>query len=404
MWNNLTRSLRNQNYRRYFFGQLISLHGTQMANVAQSWLVYSLTKSSFMLGLVNFTMLLPVLLFGLFGGVLADRVSRRHLMMGSQGFAMVMAFLLAFLAFSGQIEVWHILLIVFFLGMAQAVDMPVRQSLLADLVPKSELSNAVGLNSGAFNAARFVGPAAAGILLLSWEEGFLFALNGVSYLVLLFVLLNMRLPALSNDNAGKIRGAGRLDSLKEGISYAWDHKQIRPVLIHVGMVSMMGTAFIVLMPVFADIRFGGGPEMLGILLSSAGIGSIIGALNLARRTEMGALSPIIARGGILGAVALALFAQSETLLLAMPLLAIAGFSVTTVVATTNAHIQVLIDDHLRGRIMSLFSVIFVGMAPIGSLSSGILAELIGVQLTVTMFALVGGAGSILFALHLSSSK
>ncbi len=399
MWNNLTRSLRNRNYRRYFVGQLISLHGTQMANVAQSWLVYSLTQSSFMLGLVNFTLLLPVLLFGLFGGVLADHVSRRHLMMGSQGFAMVLAFLLATLALTEQIEVWHILLIVFFLGMAQAVDMPVRQSLLADLVPKSELSNAVGLNSGAFNAARFLGPAIAGFLLLSWEEGHLFLLNGVSYLVLLFVLVTMRLPTLS-DGGTRVRGAGHLNALREGVAHAWGHPEIRPALIHVGMVSMMGTAFIVLMPLFADRQFGGGPEMLGILLSSAGMGSIVGALNLARRGESDTLPPVIARAGLVGAGVLALFAQSSTLLLAIPALVVAGFSVTTVVATTNAHIQILIEDHLRGRVMSLFSVIFVGMAPIGSLTAGTLAEWIGFQLTVTLFALFGGLGSILFALKL----
>ncbi|MBL6969458.1 MAG: MFS transporter [Gammaproteobacteria bacterium] len=402
MWNDLTRSLRNPNYRRYFAGQLISLHGTQMANVAQSWLVYSLTQSSFMLGLVNFTLLLPVLLFGLFGGVLADHVSRRHLMIGSQGFAMVMAFLLAYLAISGQVEVWHILVIVFFLGMAQAIDMPVRQSFLAELVSKDELSNAVGLNSGAFNMARFVGPAVAGVLLLSWSEGYLFALNGISYFVLLFVLLTMRLPATST---GKIRGAGNLDALKEGVSYAWNHVGIRAALVHVGAVSMMGTAFIVLMPVFADRQFGGGPEMLGLLLSSAGIGSVIGALNLARRTGDTSLSPVIARSGVVAAIALILFAQSgnifqalllgpQLLWLATPLLIVAGFSVTTVIATTNAQIQVAVEDHLRGRVMSLFSVIFVGMAPIGSLAAGVLAEVVGIQMAVTMFAILGGGGSL----------
>ena len=408
MWNNLTRSLRNPNYRRYFFGQLISLHGTQIAMVAQSWLVYSLTKSSLMLGLVSFTMLFPILLFGLFGGVLADRISRRRLMIGSQGVAMLLAFLLASLALSGQIEVWHIFLIVFFLGLAQAIDMPVRQSILADLVPRKELSNAVGLNSGAFNVARFAGPAVAGGLLLRWEEGVLFALNGVSYLVILFVLLTLRLPEKSSegDRTGikTIRGAGRMDALKEGLVHAWSHSEIRPALIHVGMVSMMGAAFVVLMPVFADQRFEGGPEMLGILLASAGVGSVIGALNLARRKESESLTPIISRAGVLGAVALVIFAQSASLLAAMPVLTIVGFSVTTVIASSNAHIQVLIEDHLRGRIMSLFSVIFIGMAPIGSLCAGGLAEWMGIQLTVTLFALFGGFGSILYAFKLFSPR
>ena len=393
MWHQLTRSLRNRNYRRYFLGQLISLHGTQMANVAQSWLVYSLTQSSFMLGLVNFTMLLPVLLFGLFGGVLADQVPRQRLMILSQSAAMVLAFLLAFLALSGRVEVWHILLIAFFFGTAQAIDMPARQSLLADLVPKKELSNAVGLNSSAFNVARFAGPALAGILLIEWQEGVLFTINGLSYLMLLFVLLTLQLPHRETPSAMK---GGRISAVQAGVRHAWEHPQIRPALIHVGVVSMMGTAFVVLMPVFADRQFGGGPGMLGILLSSAGAGSVIGALNLARRGVEDGIAPIIARAGVAGAMALALFAHSDQLIWAMPLLLVAGFSVTTVVASTNAHIQVLVEDRLRGRVMSLFSVIFVGMAPIGSLTAGALVEWLGVQWAVTLFALLGLVGSLLF--------
>lgn len=401
MWHQLTRSLRNRNYRRYFFGQLISLHGTQMANVAQSWLVYSLTQSSFMLGLVNFTMLLPVLLFGLFGGVLADQVSRQRLMIFSQGAAMLLAFLLAYLTLSGQVEVWHILLIAFFFGSAQAIDMPARQSLLADLVPKKELSNAVGLNSSAFNVARFAGPALAGVILIEWQEGLLFTINGLSYLVLLFVLLSLRLPG--RETSSVVRG-GRISAVQAGVCHAWGHPQIRPLLIHVGVVSMMGTAFVVLMPVFADQQFGGGPEMLGILLSSAGAGSVIGALNLARRGAPDGIARIIARAGVAGAVALALFAQSAQLIWALPLLLVAGFSVTTVVASTNAHIQVLVEDRLRGRVMSLFSVIFVGMAPIGSLTAGTLAEWLGVQWAVTLFALLGLAGSLFFLIKKRESE
>ena len=401
MWHQLTRSLRNRNYRRYFFGQFISLHGTQMANVAQSWLVYSLTQSSFMLGLVHFTMLLPVLLFGLFGGVLADQVSRQRLMVLSQGAAMLLAFLLAFLSLSGLVEVWHILLIAFFFGTAQAVDMPARQSLLADLVPKKELSNAVGLNSSAFNVARFAGPALAGVLLIEWQEGLLFTINGLSYLVLLFVLLTLRLP--SREAPSVVRG-GRISAVKAGVRHALDHPQIRPLLIHVGVVSMMGTAFVVLMPVFADRQFGGGPEMLGILLSSAGAGSVIGALNLARRGAQDGIARTIARAGVAGAVALALFAQSTQLVWALPLLLVAGFSVTTVVASTNAHIQVLVEDRLRGRVMSLFSVIFVGMAPIGSLTAGTLAEWLGVQWAVTLFALLGLVGSLFFLIQKRGSQ
>ncbi len=394
MWHNLTRSLRNRNYRNYFLGQLVSLHGTQMAMVAQSWLVYSMTKSSLMLGAVHFSMLTPVLLFGLFSGLLADHISRRRLLMLSQGGAMVLTFVLATLALSGVIELWHIFLIAFLIGVTQAIDMPVRQAFLADLVPKNELSNAVGLNSGVFNMARFAGPAVAGVLLLQWQPGVLFLLNGVSYLLLLYLLWRMELtPQVSG------RRGGTLEALQAGLRYVWGHPQILPALFHVGLVSMMGTAFVVLMPVFADQQYQGGAETLGMLLSAAGAGSLLGAINLARKSAGEALAPVIGRAGVVGSVALALFAWSEQMSLSMVILVLAGFSVTTVVATTNAYIQVLVTDQLRGRVMALFSMTFVGMAPVGSLSAGAVAEWVGIQWTVQLFAVLGLVAALLFIYH-----
>ncbi len=392
MWNDLTRSLQYPNYRRYFLGQLLSLHGTQMAVVAQSWLVYSMTQSSFMLGLVHFFMLFPVLLFGLFGGVLADHLPRRQLLLWSQGGAMLLAFLLAFLVLGGWVELWHILVIAFLIGTSQAIDMPVRQSFLADLVPREMLSNAVGLNSGIFNTARFVGPAVAGVLLLQWDEGVLFLLNGLSYLLLIYILLIMKLP----EQAERAKRGGKWSALKAGIDYAMGHGEIRPALLHVGVVSMMGTAFVVLMPVFADQRYAGGAGTLGMLLSSAGAGSLLGALNLARSHSERPYAAWIGWAGLVGAGALLLFAQSNLLWLSMVILVVAGFSVTTVVASTNAYIQMAVEDHLRGRLMSLFSVIFVGMAPIGSFTAGMVAEWIGITPTVSLFALLGMMASMRF--------
>ena len=393
MWRDITRSLQNRNYRRYLLGQLVSLHGSQIASVTQSWLVYNMTQSSLMLGLVHFTMLFPVLLFGLLSGVLAVHFSRRRLLLVSQGSAMVLTFILAGLALSGEIVLWQIFLIAALIGTTQAVDMPVRQSFLSDLVPKEMLSNAVGLNSSVFNMARFIGPAIAGLLLLQWEEGVLFMINGFSYLLLLYLLWGMK---LSPQSTTARQAESKLSALKAGLHYVWTHRQIRPALIHVGLISMMGTAFVVLMPVFVDQQYEGGSDTLGWLLSAAGGGSFIGALNLARKRGGTELAPAVGWGGLVGALALWLFSRSEEASLSLVILFVAGFSITTVVASTNAYIQVLVEDQMRGRVMSLFSMIFVGMAPMGSLSSGVIAEWWGIQSSVLLFSLLGGVGSLLF--------
>ena len=398
MWRDIIRSLHHRNYRNYFFGQLISLHGTQMAVVAQSWLVYSMTQSSLMLGAVHFAMLIPVLLFGLFSGVLADLVSRRMLLLFSQTGAMVLSLILAALALSGLVQLWHIIVIAFLFGITQSIDMPVRQSFLSDMVPKEQLSNAVGLNSGVFNLSRFLGPAIAGVLLLQWEPGRLFLLNGFSYLLLLYVLWSMEIPPRQRAERGRAA-----EALKQGVHYVWHHTVIRSALFHVGVISMMGTALIVLMPVFADRQYGGGSDTLGQLLSAAGAGSLIGAINLARKKGNALLAPSIGRAGVVGAIALALFAWNEQLYPSMVILLVAGFSVTTVVATTNSYIQAQVDDQIRGRVMSLFSMIFVGMAPFGSFTAGAVAEWIGIQSTVSIFSLLGLTAALLFLYRIERS-
>lgn len=401
MWNDLTRSLQHRNYRHYLLGQLVSLNGTQMASVAQAWLVYHMTQSSMMLGMVHFSMLVPVLLFALFSGVLADRFPRRRLLLFSQGSAMLLSFLLALLALGGWIELWHIFVIAFLIGTTQAIDMPVRQAFLAELVPKQMLSNAVGLNSGVFNTARFLGPAIAGLLLLQWEPGYLFALNGMSYLLLLYILWMMRIEASTHTPRAR---EGKRTALTNGLRYVWGHQEIRPALFHVGVVSMMGTAFVVLMPVFADQHYQGGSDTLGWLLAAAGAGSLIGALNLARKRSGVPLAPVICSSGVVGAIALALFAFSEWLPLSLLILFVAGFSITTVVASTNAYIQQLVEDQMRGRLMAVFSMIFVGMAPFGSLTAGVLAEWQGIQFAVLLFSLLGVTASLYFMVGLFRNR
>ncbi len=397
MWHELTRSLRHRNYRNYVTGQLFSLTGTQLATVAQSWLVYQITQSSLMLGMVHFAMLTPILLFSLFGGLLADHFCRRRLLLLSQGGAMMLGLLLAALTLGGWLQLWHLFTIAFLIGVTQSIDMPVRQSFLADLVPRDQLANAVGLNSAVFNTARFIGPAVAGLLLLRWEPGVLFLLNGFSYLYLLYILWRMvpSTPITTPQHSG-----GRMAALRAGLSYAWEDQAIRPALIHVGMVSMMGTALVVLMPVFATQRFGGDAETLGWLLSAAGAGSLLGAITLAHKGGHADLPTRIGWGGVVGALSLALFAWSQILVLSLLLLLLAGFAITTVVATTNAYIQLQVDDQMRGRLMSIFSTIFVGMAPVGSLSSGALAQWSSAGGSVLLFSLLGVVASSRFLFSL----
>ncbi|MBT4970970.1 MAG: MFS transporter [Thiotrichales bacterium] len=395
MLSNIVRSLHYRNYRNYLVGQFFSLNGTQIATVAQAWLVYNMTHSSLMLGLVNFTMLFPILLFGLFSGVLADSFSRKKLLFISQMGAMLLSFLLAGLALSDQLALWHIFIISFLIGTTQAIDMPVRQTFLADLVPKKMLTNAVGLNSTIFNTARFIGPAIAGVLLLQWQAGVLFAINGFSYLILLSILWKMKItPALQVGDPSARKKL--INPLTSGLKYVVNHLKIRLLLLHVGAVSMMGTSFVVLMPVFVDQQYSGGSDTLGMLLSAGGAGSLLGALNLARKKSSAELAPLVGLTGLVGAAALILFSRNDSIFISLLILSVAGFSITTVIASTNAYIQQLVEDKMRGRVMSLFSMVFVGMAPIGSLGAGAIAEFWGVENALLVFAVLSGMISIFF--------
>jgi len=385
------RSLRHRNFRLYYFGQLVSLNGSWMQNVAQAWLVYELTRSSLMLGVVSFFGLLPVLLFGLFGGVLADRWPRHRLMASVQGIAMAQAFVLAALTLSGVVQAWHVVVLAFLLGLVHAVEVPARHSLVAELVPREDLSNAIALSSSIFNTARFVGPPIAGWLVAWIGEGLVFAVNGVSFLAVLFGLLAMKLPRREPVQ----HGTSALTRLAEGVGYARRHLHIRASLMMLGMVSLVGTAS-VLMPVFARDVFGGGSENLGLLLGAIGIGALGGALKLARRTSPVGLDRLIGMAGIAGGIGMMVFSFVEVFWAALPVLALVGFAQSTMAASINTLIQLLVPDALRGRVMSLFSVIFIGLMPVGGLAAGALAQVFGAPLTVTVFGLVGVAAASLF--------
>ena len=391
------RSLRHRDYRLYFAGQVVSLHGTWMQNVAQAWLVYRLTESSFMLGLVAFCSLIPVLIFSLFGGVLADRHDRRRLMIAAHSLGMVQASILAVLTIGGWVQPWHIVVLALGLGLVHAFEMPARHSLIAELVPRADLPNAVGLNSSAFNVARFLGPSLAGLLIARVGEGPVFAVNAISFGAILSALLAMRIGSKVRERP---RG-GALSYIRTAVGYAMSQPQIRAGLLLVGVMSMVAASTTVLMPVFAKQVFGGGSDTLGYLLGAMGLGALGGALRLARRVNGAGMDRAAGAAGVAAGVALLLVSTLDHLHLAqlhwaLPILAVVGFCHSTLVASTNALIQLIVPDELRGRVMSLFSTVFIGLMPLGSLGAGAAAERIGAPLTLAGFALVSLVGGGLF--------
>lgn len=380
----LARSFRHRDYRLFFGGQFISLVGTWMQQLAQSWLVYRLTGSSLSLGLVGFAGHLPVFLLALFGGVMADRLDRRSVLIGTQAAALVQASLLAWLTLAGHIQVWQVMVLAALLGVVNAVDIPTRQSFVVEMVGKEDLHNAIALNSSMFNFARILGPSAAGALLAAVGEGWCFALNALSYLAVIFCLLRMGVPRSRAPRAGD----SLLGHLREGLGYAWRTREVRSVLLLVAVASVTSMSYVVLMPVFAEEVLHSGPGGLGLLMASAGCGSLGGALLLAVRGEARGVGRIAYFGVLCFGAGLVLFAQSERLWLSALLLAPVGFCLIASMASANTILQMLCPDHLRGRVMALYSMMFMGMAPFGALLAGSLAHAMGARATVTACGLL----------------
>jgi len=372
------RSLRHRNYRLYYVGQLVSLHGTRMQLVAQSWLVYRLTESSLMLGLVSAAAMLPSLVLGLVGGVLADRLPRRRLLIFAQGVAMAQALTLGVLTLSGAVAAWHVMALAFALGAVQAIEIPARYSFIAGLVPREDLPNAVALNSSMFHLARFVAPPIAGVLVGVVGEGAVFMLNAVTFMAVIFALRAIR-PADGDEQSDAHTGPKRL---RDGLVYAWSDRTIRGALSVVAVLSLLGSSAAVLMPVFAADVFNAGAESLGLLLGALGVGALAGALRLAQRRSSAGLGTIIVRAAAAAGLVVTAFAFVPTVWIALLILPFAGFTITTAMASSNALIQLAVPDALRGRVMSLYSVSLHGMMPLGALAVGAAAEWIGPVATV----------------------
>lgn len=374
-------AFRSRNYRLFFAGQLISLVGTWMQQIAMTWLAYRLTGSPLMLGLVVFSSQIPILLFGIPAGVWNDRFDRRRLLMLTQTLAMVQACLLFALSLTDAATPAMLILLAAVLGCINAVDMPARQAFVAQLVEeKADLANAIGLNSLLMNASRFIGPAIAGLIVASLGEAACFLLNAISYLGVLLALAAMRLAPQA-----VVPAQGTLSALRAGLDYAFRHPKIRLSLLMVAGFSFVVAPYAAMMPVFARDLLAGGADTYGFLIGSAGCGSLGAALLLAlrgARHQARGLDRMIAGAILTGGIALTGFATLPASLLAYPLLAMLGFSVVLAAAGTNILIQMIVAEQYRGRVMAIFSVAFLGVAPLGSLAVGAIGTVLGVRPTL----------------------
>jgi MFS family permease len=394
-------ALKYRNFRLFFVGQGISLIGTWMQQVAMIWLVYRLTGSPFLLGLVGFCSQIPSFFFAPLAGVYTDRWNLHRTIIATQGLAMLQAAILVVFTMTGVIAVWHILLLSVFLGLVNAFDIPARQSFLIQMVEGREgLSGAIGLNSSMFNAARLVGPAIAGFLIAAVGEATCFFLNAVSYLAVLAALLAMRLPP---------RPAAKppqhvLHELLAGVRYAFGFPPIRDILLLLTAVNLVAMPLTVLLPVFATTVLHGGPDTLGLLTSALGMGALIGALALAsRKTVLGLGRRIAWASGAFG-LSLIAFSLSGVLWLSLLILVTSGLAVMTETAASNTVLQTIVDDDKRGRVMSFYAMAFLGVAPLGSLLAGTLASHLGVTRVVQLGGTLCVAASALFACRLPALR
>jgi MFS family permease len=392
------RALRSRNYRLFFAGQLVSLIGTWMTATATSWLVYRLSGSAYLLGVVGFAGQFPAFLVAPLSGILVDRWDKRRILIATQTLSMAQSFALAFLTLTHRIGVGSVLLLQALQGIVNAFDVPCRQSFVVEMLDRKEdLGNAIALNSSMMNAARLIGPSIAGVLIAASGEGPCFLIDGVSYAGVIAGLLAMRIAPRPPRRDAE---AGAWDQLGEGLRYTFGSVPIRSILLLLALVSMVGVPYSVLLPVFAQKILGGGSHTMGFLMASAGCGAFVAALWLAsRRTVLGlgGLIPFAAGGFGLSLVG---FAASRSMALSVVLLALAGFSFMLQMAASNTIVQTIVDDDKRGRVMGFYIMAFLGSVPLGSLLAGALADRIGAPTTL---ALGGGAclaGAIWFSRRL----
>jgi MFS family permease len=385
------RALKHRNYALFFSGQMVSMIGTWMTRIATSWLVYKLTGSALFLGAVGFAGQIPSFVLAPFAGVLVDRLSRHRVLVVTQVLAMLQSAALAILALTGYIKIWHVIVLAIFQGLINAFDMPARQAFVVQMVTdRADLPNAIALNSTLINASRLLGPSIGGVIIAWVGEGWCFAIDAVSYLAVIGSLLAMTV-ASAEVPPGK--GRNMLLQLREGFKYAAGFQPIRNILLLLAFVSLVGFPYTVLMPVFANEILGGGPYTLGWLMAATGVGAVAGAMFLAARKSILGLGRFIPGAAALFGAGLIAFSFSRVIWLSLVLLVITGLGFMVQMAVSNTLIQTIVDEDKRGRVMSFYTMAFMGTAPFGSLIAGSVADRIGAPNTL----LAGGIGCVVGA-------
>ncbi len=385
------RAMRHRNFRLFFGGQSISLIGTWMTRIATAWLVYRLTGSAWLLGIVGFAGQIPTFLLAPFAGVWVDRLDRRHVLVVTQTLAMAQSLALAALTLSHRINMAEILWLSVFQGLINAFDMPGRQAFMVQMIEdRQDLGNAIALNSSMVNMARLVGPSLAGLVIAGFGEGYCFLIDGISYVAVIVSLLMMRLPKF----IVKPTIVPLIGQLKEGWAYVSRFPPVRTILLLFAVVSLMGMPFTVLMPIFAVKVLHGGPHTLGFLMGAVGTGALVAAISLAMRKSVLGLGRVIAISAAIFGTALIAFGMSRMLWLSLLLMLITGYGMMMGMAASNTIIQTIVPEDKRGRVMSYYTMAFVGMAPFGSLLAGGLAHLVGAPVTLMVtgaFCIAGAA-------------
>jgi MFS family permease len=395
------RSLQYRNYRLFFGGQSISLIGTWMQRIAMPWLVYHMTGSAFLLGVVSFAGQIPTFILAPVAGVLTDRFSRYRVLLITQVFSLLQAMILAVLALTGIMQIWHLVVLSIVLGCINAFDVPSRHSFVVEMVEKKEdLGNAIALNSMMFNGARLIGPTVAGIMLATTGEGICFLINAVSYVFVIISLLMMK------PDKKKIRKkkSNMLTDMKEGFNYTFGFAPIKYLLLLLGLVSLMGSSYQVLIPVFAKEILHGGSDTFGFLMGAAGFGALVGAGYLASRETILKLSRLIPAATALFAIGLIILSFSKLLIFSIILMVFIGLGLMLQTASSNTILQTITDDDKRGRVMSFYTIAIMGTAPFGSLLAGYLAKLIGTPATILISGATCLAGALIFLKKLPELK
>ncbi|ARV60745.1 MFS transporter [Nostocales cyanobacterium HT-58-2] len=397
----LLPALRSRNYQLFFAGQGISLIGSWMTQIATIWLVYGLTNSPFMLGIVGFTSQIPSFFLTPFGGLFVDRFSRHRTIIATQILAMIQSLALAVLTFTGMIQIWHIIALSLFQGFINAFDAPARQAFVPELVERrDDLANAIAINSTMFNGARLVGPAIGGLLIARVGTAYCFLIDGLSYIAVIIALLAMKIKpwrtTVTNDNP--------LQRIKEGFVYAFGFPPIRSILLLSALVSFFGMQYTILVPVFAEEILKGGAETLGFLMAASGVGALAGGIYLATRQTVVGLGRLIVLGPAVLGIGLIFFALSRLLPLSLLTMLFIGLGTIIQIASGNTVLQTIVEEDKRGRVMSLYTMSFLGTIPIGNLVAGALARQIGAPFTLIIDGIICILGSVYFSRQLPALR